>query len=298
MHSALVVSVTRKYLKILTSESKVLTGVLVSKDLSALVGDQIRYTLENNEALIHEVLERKNTLKRATKDKSKELASNVDLVTLITAPKPLFNRSFIDRVIATSLSQNIRLLLVVNKNDLDNEMDCIKEEVNIYKNIGINTIYSNTISKDGLNDLKKEFSNIKSGIICMLGVSGVGKSSIINKLCPQQDLRIGQTSEKTGQGKQTTTVSHAYLDPENKERIFVDLPGIQNFGISHLDKKELELGFPEISLHSEQCKFNDCKHINEPKCKVKIATEKKLIDEKRLNSFHTMLKEIESVNHY
>ena len=125
MHNALVVSVTRKYLKILDTENetlpdKILTGVLVSKDLSALVGDRVRYTLDNNEALIHEVLKRKNTLKRATttnnkNTKSKELASNVDLVTLITAPKPLFNRSFIDRVIATSLAQNISLILVVNK---------------------------------------------------------------------------------------------------------------------------------------------------------------------------------------
>jgi len=298
MNKALVISATRKYLKILTKENKILNGVLTSKDLSALVGDNVLYSQENEEALIYRVEERKNILKRATESKSKELLANIDLVTIITAPRPLFNRSFIDRVIATAMSQNIDVLLVVNKNDLSSELDEIKDEINIYKKIGINVINSNTKEDNGLNNLKQEFQSIDSGIICLLGVSGVGKSSIINKLCPKQELRIGATSDKSGQGKQTTTVAHAYLDPENSNRIFVDLPGIQNFGTSHLSKEELILGFPEIRKLSALCKFNDCRHINEPNCEVKKALENSEIDNKRFNSFQTMYKEIESITNY
>ncbi len=298
MNRALVISATRKYLKILTKENRILNGVLTSKDLSALVGDNVLFTEENEEALIHKVEDRKNILKRATESKSKELLANVDLVTIITAPRPLFNRSFIDRVIATAISQNIEVLLVVNKNDLGPELEEITEEINIYKKIGVKIIFTNTKIDNGLQNLKREFHSINSGIICLLGVSGVGKSSIIKKLCPKQELRIGSTSEKSGQGKQTTTVAHAYLDPEDSSRIFVDLPGIQNFGTSHLSKQELILGFPEIHEHSALCKFNDCRHINEPNCEVKRALENKLIDNKRFNSFQTMYKEIELITSY
>lgn len=300
MLKAKVVSSTRRFVQILTEDNKIIPGMLVSKDLSSVVGDLVLYNLqpEKAEALIETILARRNILSRAAINKTKELVANVDLLIIVAAPNPLFNRTFIDRVIATAKAQNIEAVLLINKVDLKQELAKTLVEIEVYQQIGINVIYANTIEEDGLAELQKIICNPQLNIVSLVGISGVGKSSIINKLCPDDELRIDDVSSKSGQGKQTTTVAQAYRYPKNSNLLLVDLPGIQNFGVMHLCKEELLLGFPEILAQIDQCKFNDCSHQKEPGCGVKKALENGEIDQVRYQSYLSLKAELDEMKPY
>lgn len=295
MPKAIVASSSRKYVRILNEDNLLLPGVLVSKDLSTIVGDEVIYELqaEKQEVLVNKILPRKNLLCRSSNSKTKELASNIDLLIVVTAPKPLFNKVFINRVMATASAQNIKTLILVNKSDLKNELAETYQDIEIYKKIGFSIAYSNTREADGLNQLEAEIALSK--ICCFIGISGVGKSSIINKLCPEQEIRVDDVSF-TGQGKQTTTVAHAYRYPKNPNLLLVDLPGIQNFGIMHLDQDNIKAGFPEIASAARKCKFSDCSHIQEPGCNVKQEVLEGGISETRYESYLQLIKEIKETN--
>lgn len=295
MPKAIVASSSRKYVKILNQKQELLPGVLNSKDLSTVVGDQVIYELqpEKAEVLVSEVLERKNLLSRSSNNKTKELASNIDLIIIVSAPKPLFNQSFIDRVITTAASQKIEVIILINKVDL--ELEETKAEIEIYKKIGFKILYSSTKKEDGLKNLRSVLENPDLNIVCLLGISGVGKSSIINKLCPEQELRIDDVSAKSGQGRQTTTVAHAY---RYGKLLLVDLPGIQNFGVMHLNTEALKAGFPEIAESAKSCKFADCSHQEEPGCNVKRDLEAGAISPSRYQSFLSIGEELKLARSY
>lgn len=295
MHKAIVASSSRKYVRVLNEQKQLLAGVLVSKDLSTVVGDQVIYELqpEKDEVLVNKILERKNLLIRSAYNKTKELASNIDLLVIVCAPKPLFNQVFINRVIATAFAQRMEVILLINKSDL--ALEETMAEIEIYQKIGIKIVHSNTRDASGLNALENELNKKSINIACFIGISGVGKSSIINKLCPEQELRIDEVSSKSGQGKQTTTVAHAY---RYKNILLVDLPGIQNFGVMHLSLEKLKLGFPEIIDCAKNCKFSDCSHLEEPGCNVKKSVAEDKISSSRYQSYLELVKELQEFTSY
>lgn len=290
MPKAIVASSSRKYVRVLNNDNQLLPGVLVSKDLSTVVGDQVVYELqtEKEEVLVSEILERKNLLVRSAYNKTKELASNVDLLVVVCAPKPLFNKIFIDRVLTTASAQNIKVVLLVNKSDLD--LTETQSEIEIYKRIGIEILYSSSKKDQGLKEIENKLTDPAIKIACFLGLSGVGKSSIINKLCPEQELRIDEVSVKSGQGKQTTTVAHAY---KYKNLLLVDLPGIQNFGVMHLTLENIKRGFNEIFTSAQACKYSNCSHKEEPECNVKNDILSGNISSSRYESYLELVNEHE-----
>lgn len=246
------------------------------------VGDYVDFELETNSdvetGVIHNICERKNYVLRKSVNLSKQthiLASNIDVVFLIvTISGPTTSTNFIDRFLLTSNAYSINTVLLFNKVDLLNtdEKKILKKLIKIYDEIGYTC--HEISAKDGFNIDKVQLI-MKDKVSMFGGHSGVGKSTLINSLQPNLNLRTKDISVQHAQGQHTTTNAELYdLDFGAK---IIDTPGIRGFGIVDFEKSDIKNYFPEFYKRINQCKFNDCMHINEPKCIIK-----KLVDEGKI----------------
>jgi len=286
---------SRHHVKFKGEDGSIIKGGLASRKMKALIGDRVEYFLtENNKAVVEKILPRTNCFKRSYGNKTKNLAANIDQLFLVTAPKPLFSPFVIDRVLAAAHSQSIECTLVLNKSDLN--LEETKSLLDYYKDLGFRVLHTNTVNEGGASELEEciKASNYKAA--ALIGVSGVGKTSLLNVLCPQAQARTGEVSERSGKGKQTTSMSKGYYYSKhnNKQILLIDLPGIQNFGISHLRKEQIRDSFIEFGEQKNNCKFNNCAHIEEPECEILKAIEQGTISKERYNSYLEMLQEIET----
>ena len=242
------------------------------------VGDYVDFELEKNNdvvtGVINNICERKNYVLRKSVNLSKQthiLASNIDIVFLIiTISSPVTSTNFIDRFLLTSNAYSINTVLLFNKIDLlDNtEKKVLKKLIEIYTNIGYKCYEIS--AKNKFNTDKVEYL-MKDKVSMFGGHSGVGKSTLINSLQPNLNLRTNNISVQHSQGQHTTTNAELYdLDFGAK---IIDTPGIRCFGIVDFHKSDIKNCFAEFYKLVNQCKFNDCMHVNEPKCIVKQYVE-------------------------
>ncbi len=263
------------------------------------VGDEITFKLEpkKDTGVVEEIKERRNVIVRKSVNLSKQthiIASNIDIAFLIvTLHNPETTTTFIDRFLATAEAYSIQSILLFNKVDThDAEMDEYREAFQyIYTSIGYECI--NVSAKEKFNlELVKELMTGKVSLFA--GHSGVGKSTLVNALEPTLDLKTKEISEQHQQGQHTTTFAEMY--PLSFGGYIIDTPGIRGFGVVDFDKYQVTDYFPELFSLKSECKFNNCTHINEPKCAVKDALEKGEISETRYESYLQLLKEEEE--HY
>jgi len=258
------------------------------------VGDYVDFELEsdNNEVtgIIHKIYERKNYIIRKSVNLSKQthiIASNIDQVfLLITINNPPTFTSFIDRFLATAEAYSINAILLFNKIDTyDNDMlSEVKYLEAIYRKIGYQCIEIS--AKSGLN-IDKVKQLMKDKVSMFTGHSGVGKSTLINKIEPNLNLKIKEISTQHMQGQHTTTFAEMF-DLSFRAKI-IDTPGIKGFGIVEMDKEEVGDYFPEFFKLKQDCKFNNCLHVKEPKCAVKEALDKNEVAPSRYRSYMQIL---------
>jgi ribosome biogenesis GTPase len=220
------------------------------------------------------------------------LASNIDIVFLIiTISSPVTSTNFIDRFLLTSNAYSINTILLFNKIDLLDEMEkkVLKKLINIYTNIGYECY---EISAKNQYNIDKVQSLMKDKVSMFGGHSGVGKSTLINSLQPNLNLRTNNISIQHSQGQHTTTNAELYdLDFGAK---IIDTPGIRGFGIVDFKKSDIKNYFPEFYKLVNQCKFNDCMHVNEPKCIVKKFVEEGKIANSRYENYLQILEDDKS----
>ena len=263
------------------------------------VGDYVDFELEKNSdvitGIINNICERKNYVLRKSVNLSKQthiLASNIDVVFLIiTISNPVTSTNFIDRFLLTSNAYSINTILLFNKIDLLDEMEkkVLKKLVNIYTNIGYECY---EISAKNHYNINKVQSLMKDKVSMFGGHSGVGKSTLINSLQPNLNLRTNNISVQHSQGQHTTTNAELYdLDFGAK---IIDTPGIRGFGIVDFKKSDIKNYFPEFYKLVNQCKFNDCMHVNEPKCIVKKFVEEGKIANSRYENYLQILEDDKS----
>ena len=235
------------------------------------VGDYVDFELEKNSdvvtGVINNICERKNYVLRKSVNLSKQthiLASNIDIVFLIiTISSPVTSTNFIDRFLLTSNAYSINTVLLFNKIDLLDEAEkkVLKKLIEIYTNIGYECF---EISAKNQYNIDKVKFLMKDNISMFGGHSGVGKSTLINSLQPNLNLRTNNISVQHSQGQHTTTNAELFdLDFGAK---IIDTPGIRGFGIVDFNKGDIKNYFPEFYKLINQCKFNDCMQVNEPKC--------------------------------
>jgi len=257
------------------------------------VGDRVVFEITDEldlKGLIVKIENRDNYIIRKSVNLSKQthiIASNIDCCFLFVTPSnPQTSSLFIDRILVSTKSYGIETVILFNKTDIYSEKDdeLINNLNNIYKTAGYKTLRISV--KKGTNiDLVK--SLMKNKVSVFTGHSGVGKSSLINNLDPSLNLRTSIISEQNEQGQHTTTFAEMF-DLADGAKI-IDSPGIKGFGLIDIDKNEIGGYFNEIAKLSQNCKFNNCLHNNEPSCAVKKAVDKNEISKSRYNNYLSLL---------
>lgn len=252
------------------------------------VGDQVEFELEPNAdtGVIHKLQDRKNYIIRKSINLSKQaqiIAANLDQAFLIvTLASPRTSLGFIDRFLATAEAYSIPSILIFNKLDLFNKdgLEILAEYKSIYENIGYPCYEVSALEGTNL-ELVQELLKDKTTLFS--GHSGVGKSSLINALLPGQEIKTGEISDWSDKGQHTTTFAEMHTLPFGG--YLIDTPGIRELGVFDIRPEELGHYFREMRDLMHECKFNNCRHVNEPGCAVIRAVENGEIELSRYESY-------------
>ena len=266
-----------------------------------VVGDRVKLSQEEKSFLIDELFDRKNIIVRKSVNLSKQthiLASNIDqAILVVTMLSPQTSTGFIDRFLVSAQAYGVDVVILFNKTDLYDKatLALLEERRSIYEKIGYRCLSKSTLNDD-LSDIK-ELMKAKVNVIS--GHSGVGKSTLLNSIQPNLNITTQEISEQHQQGQHTTTFSEMHeLDFGAS---IIDTPGVRGFGLIEMDKYELGDYFVEFFNLKSDCKFNNCLHINEPKCAVKLALENGEIAPSRYKNYLNMLEQDEEsfrINRY
>jgi ribosome biogenesis GTPase len=261
------------------------------------VGDRVDFDLENeneHSVMITNIHDRKNYINRQSpKMKSQHhiVAANVDQALMIaTIKEPRTSQGFIDRFLVACEMYHVPAIILFNKLDLYKEKEVLKFEnmKEVYEAIGYKVIGISLRRGDAIDEIK---DLLKDKMTLISGHSGVGKSTFINAVLPEVNIRTKDVSGWSGKGQHTTTFAEMYELPFGGK--IIDTPGMKEFGLVNIEKQELSGYFPEMKEKMNDCQFNNCLHINEPGCAIKEAVVNGDIDEERYVSYYNMLESIE-----
>ncbi len=248
-------------------------GVLRKEGNSPLTGDMVEISVENGKGMVEKILPRRNHFVRPA-------VANVDALVVFAANvNPVTEPFLIDRVAAIAGDQEVPVYLCINKCDLDPAMDLER----IYRNAGFTVICTSAETGEGVEQL---WQLIKGKLTAFTGNSGVGKSSILNRLCPQLALATGEVSEKLGRGRHTTR--HVELYDLGEGTYVADTPGFSSFDTDMMEiilKENLQYAFADFGPYIGKCQFHDCTHRKEPGCAVTAALRAGEIESTRYDSY-------------
>lgn len=267
-----------------------LKGIRTTNPVS--VGDRVTISVNpDGNAFITSIQPRKNYIIRRASNLSKEshiIAANLDCAFLVvTLAHPVTSTTFIDRFLATAEAYRVPAVLLINKVDLltdDDDKEYCEAVASLYRTIGYDVLEISALTGEGMTELRER---LKDKISLFSGNSGVGKSTIINALLPDLELRTGSISDMHDTGMHTTTFSEMFPLPEGGW--IIDTPGIKGFGTIDFDKHEIAHFFPEIFKISAECKYGDCTHTHEPGCAVLKALDQHYISQSRYASYLSIL---------
>jgi ribosome biogenesis GTPase len=248
-------------------------GVLRKGHESPLTGDMVEITVEKGKGMVEKILPRRNRFIRPA-------VANVDALVVFAANvNPVTEPFLIDRVAAIAGDREVSVYLCVNKCDLDPAIDLIR----IYRNAGFSVIQASAETGEGVEELREL---IRGKLVAFTGNSGVGKSSMLNRLCPDLALPTGEVSEKLGRGRHTTR--HVELFDLGEGTFVADTPGFSSFDTDQMDvllKENLQYAFPDFAPYLGECQFHDCSHRAEPNCAIRAAVEAGTIEKTRYDSY-------------
>lgn len=256
------------------------------------VGDLVYFKMEMDHGIILKIEPRKNYIIRKSPNLSKEtqiIASNIDqLLLVVTIILPPISTEFIDRVLITAEAYSIPSILIFNKLDIYNETEKekLKKYKSVYENAGYKCIEVSAVEKINLSAIK---GLMKEKVNLIAGQSGVGKSTILNAVDSNLNLKTRDISRSHKTGRHTTTFSEMHFF--NFGGSVIDTPGIKGFGLVDFEKEEIYHYFPEIFKVSGNCKYNNCSHTHETDCAVKKSVEEGLISETRYRNYLRILKD-------
>jgi ribosome biogenesis GTPase len=248
-------------------------GIFRKNGQSPLTGDLVEISVEKGKGMVEKILPRKNSFIRPA-------VANIDALVVFAANvNPVTEPFLIDRVAAIAGDQEVPVILVVNKCDLDPAIDLNR----IYRNAGFTVIAASAETDEGVMELREL---ITGKLTAFTGNSGVGKSSILNRLCPALNLPVGEVSEKLGRGRHTTRHVELYQLDENT--YVADTPGFSSFDTDQMEvilKENLQYAFPDFGEYIGCCQFRDCTHRKEPGCAVTEALAEGKIEASRYDSY-------------
>jgi ribosome biogenesis GTPase len=237
--------------------------------------------LHDSEAQILGHAPRTSLLYRSDQWKQKLIAANATQVVLVVATEPAFSDELLSRALVAATHERMRLLIVLNKSDLVAALPAARRQLAPLAAIGIPVI-----ELSALSDTTPLLPYLQGQVSVLVGQSGMGKSTLTNALIPTAGAATREISTALDSGKHTTTHARLYRLPQGGS--LIDSPGLQEFGLAHLTRGEIELGFSEFVAHLGHCRFRDCRHADEPGCAIKTAVAAGEIDARRLVHFVTI----------
>lgn len=281
----IIVAAYGKRFQVELPDKKRISCVTRGKKTDLTCGDVVTIKLtDQHEGVVETTLPRKTLLYRSNAFKSKMLAANVTQIVIVLATQPSFYEGLLNRCLIAAEAANIKPLIVLNKCDLPDN-DHAKEKLAFYTTLGYKVL--SLSAKEDISALKPYLVGETS---ILVGQSGMGKSTMINALLPNESVRTQEVSHVLDSGKHTTTATHLYhLDHASQ---LIDSPGLQEFGLHHLSAGELEHAFVEFRPYLGKCRFNNCKHLQEPDCAIKAAVLSQNIQAERLAMYQMLREEL------
>ena len=259
------------------------------------IGDRVLIEMEEGDSVISEVLPRENyIIRQSSRHRTAEhiIACNLDQAILMaTISQPRTSSGFIDRFLVTATAYHIPSVIIFNKLDLykEKERRILDEMKKIYKNAEYRVVITSAETGEGVEEVQELMKNKTS---LLAGHSGVGKSTLINKIVPEMNLKVGELSGYHEKGKHTTTFAEMFELPFGG--FIIDTPGIKEFGILDFEESEVSHYFPEMEKRLHDCRFNNCLHINEPGCAVKDGVEKGEVAISRYENYLSIIHELKT----
>lgn len=261
-------------------------GILRKEGNSPLTGDMVEISVENGKGMVEQILPRRNRFVRPA-------VANVDALVVFAANvNPVTEPFLIDRVAAIAGDQEVPVYLCINKCDLDPAIDLER----IYRHAGFTVICTSAETGEGVEQLRHL---IRGKLTAFTGNSGVGKSSILNRLCPQLALATGEVSEKLGRGRHTTR--HVELYDLGEDTFVADTPGFSSFDTDMMEiilKENLQYAFADFGPYIGQCQFHDCTHRKEPGCAVTEAVRAGEIEQSRYDSYLRLYEKVSQIKQW
>ena len=261
-------------------------GILRKGSNSPLTGDMVEISIENGKGMVEKILPRRNHFVRPA-------VANVDALVVFAANvNPVTEPFLIDRVAAIAGDQEVPVYLCINKCDLDPAIDLER----IYRHAGFEVICTSAETGEGVERLRQL---IKGKFTAFTGNSGVGKSSILNRLCPELALSTGEVSQKLGRGRHTTR--HVELYKLGEETYVADTPGFSSFDTDMMEiilKENLQYAFADFGPYVGKCQFHDCTHRKEPGCAVTVAVAAGEIEPTRYDSYLRLYEKVSQIKQW
>lgn len=256
--------------------------------MRVLVGDDVLLEEHPDGSLtIEEIKERRTVLKRRTPGKTRRtrtVAANLDQVIVVgAADRPRWDPQLMDRFLVVAEANGLSATVVVNKADLNKDAESLGEA---YRTAGYEVLVTSVPNALGVDRLRRQLTGRVS---LLTGATGVGKSSLLNAVQPGLSLRTAEVSRRSGAGRHTTTSAEMF--PLNDGGFVVDTPGLRDIGLWAVDPMELGAAFPEFAQWIPSCRFDNCRHVQEPRCAVSDAAASGKISQTRLDSYRRLLEE-------
>ena len=271
---------------------------------NVVVGDRVIWRQGNEQlqgisGVIEAIQPRQNEISRPDYyDGIKVIAANIDRIIIVSSVLPSLSLNIIDRYLVVCENAGIEPIIVLNKVDMlsAEQYQEVENSLEIYRTIGYQTLMIS--AKRGQN-MERFVALLATGTSILVGQSGVGKSSLINSILPNEQAQVGEISSTSGLGQHTTTASRLYNLPQGGK--LIDSPGIREFGLWHLEPEQITNGYREFKAVLGTCKFRDCKHLNDPGCALREAVELGKISAVRFENYHRLIEsrnETKSQRHF
>lgn len=239
------------------------------KKSPVLVGDLVLWQISGDEGSVEQVLPRRNLLYRQDELRTKSFAANLDQVLLLLAADPVFSENQLTRALIATEAAGISALIVLNKSDLGEAFESAWQRLLPYQRMGYTLLGMGLKADNGASAERLLAPYLAQRRTLILGPSGVGKSSLVNRLVPNAQVQTGEVSRALNSGRHTTTSTNWYWIDGQHTTALIDSPGFQSFGLQHIPPTELAQLMPDLRALLGDCRFHNCSHLHEPGCSVR-----------------------------